>query len=158
MAICEVSGFRKMVVIIICEILLLKIVRVGGGGGGEGERVWGVCWKEFKKLCCKKKNVESQGGQLDRLCSRDANFFKVCYWTRMSVSALLVPIFRITRNSVSAALSAKVMMNLWVSLAASRCPERLQDRLAISKEKYFHATGSQRFFFHYPFLLPSKLK
>jgi hypothetical protein len=38
------------------------------------------------------------------------------------------------------------MMNLRVSLPASRCPERLQDWLAISKEKYFHATGSQRFF------------
>jgi len=40
MAICEVFGFRKMVVTIIYEILFLKIVRGGGGagkgGGGEG--------------------------------------------------------------------------------------------------------------------------
>jgi hypothetical protein len=40
MAICGVFGFRKMVVIFICEILVLKSVR-GGGGGGVGEKVAG---------------------------------------------------------------------------------------------------------------------
>lgn len=151
-------GFEKWWLLLYAKYYCLRSC-----GWVEGEVVRakgceGCVERSLRNCAAKKKNVESQGGQLDRLCSRDANFFKVCYWTRMSVSALLVPIFRITRNSVSAALSAKVMMNLWVSLAASRCPERLQDRLAISKEKYFHATGSQRFFFHYPFLLPSKLK